>query len=87
MAAIDTPHIEGLRGMLVHVGLGTPLSRAFVAGTFVGLAAYALKLPSVAFDEKGQMRPLALVSQEPTATNYHFLAVPVTAAAAAFLFI
>ena len=36
-------------------------------------------------DEDGQMRPLALVSSAPTATNTHFLAVPL-AAAVAYLF-
>ena len=86
MAAIDEPRIEGLRGILVKVGLANPSSRAFVAGVAVGIGAYALKCPSQCFDEDGQMRPLALVSSAPTATNTHFLAVPLAAAAVAYLF-
>ena len=87
MAAMEEPRIEGVRGIMVYAGLGTPLSRAFVAGTAVGIAAYALKWPRDSFDEKGEMRPLSLVSKDPTATNAHFLAVPLGAALATYLFI
>lgn len=86
MATTPEPAIEGIRGIAVYCGLGTPAARAFVVGTMVGLAAYAVKQPAMSFDEEGKMRPLALVSKAPTATNAHFLAVPLTAAAAAFLF-
>lgn len=86
MAAMQDPVIEGTRGVLVNMGLATPLSRAFVAGTAVGIAAYAVKWPTAAFDEEGNMRPLSLVSKDPTATKVHFLAVPLGAAALAFLF-
>jgi hypothetical protein len=78
--------VEGIRGMLVKVGLGAPTSRAFVAATLIGLGAYALKLPGPCFDEKGEMRPLKLVSSAPTATNVHFLVVPLSVATVAFLF-
>ena len=86
MAAIEEPVIEGVRGVLVKVGLATPLSRAFVIGTAVGLAAYAVGFPKASFDEKGEMRPLSLVSSAPTATKNHFLAVPIGAAALAYTF-
>lgn len=86
MAGVDPPAIEGFRGVLVQAGLASPASRAFVIGTAIGLGAYALKIPKVSFDEKGNMRPLALVSKDPTATNSHFLAVPIAAAAVAYLF-
>ena len=86
MATFDTPAIEGTRGVLVNMGLGTPLSRAFVAGSVIGIAAYVLKLPRTCFDEDGEMRPFAVVSKAPTATNAHFLAVPVAAAALAYVF-
>lgn len=86
MAATEPPSIEGMRGILVHVGLATPLSRAFVAGTAMGIAAYAVKWPTAAFDEEGNMRPLSLVSKDPTATKVHFLAVPLGAAALVYLF-
>ena len=80
------PVIEGSRGVLVKVGLATPSSRAFVVGTAVGLGAYALGMPKVSFTEDGQMRPLKHVSSSPDATYAHFLAVPLTAAAIAFVF-
>jgi len=86
MASIEEPVIEGFRGVAVKMGLATPLSRAFVVGTAAGLAAYAVKWPAVAFDQKGQMRPLAVVSRDPTATNTHFLVVPLAAASIAYLF-
>jgi len=86
MAGIEPPTIEGLRGVLVQAGLASPLSRAFVAGTVVGIAAYAVKWPRDSFNEEGSMRPLSLVSKDPTATNSHFLAVPLGAAAIAYLF-
>ena len=86
MAAMQDPVIEGTRGVLVNMGLATPLSRAFVAGTAVGIAAYAVKWPTAAFDEEGNMRPLSLVSKDPTATKVHFLAVPLGAAALVYLF-
>ena len=86
MASMEAPHIEGFRGVLVQAGLATPASRAFVVGTFAGIGAYMLKMPRAAFDDKGEMRPLAFVSSAPTATNTHFLVVPVTAAALAYLF-
>ena len=84
--ASEPPVIEGMRGVLVQAGLGTPLSRAFVAGTAVGVLAYATGMPKCSFDEKGEMRPFALITNAPTATNYHFLAVPLIAGGIAFLF-
>jgi hypothetical protein len=86
MAGTQPPQIEGLRGILVYSGLGTPLARAFVAGTVVGLGVYAAKLPVASFDEKGEIRPFKPFSKAPNATNAHFLAVPIGAAALAFLF-
>tara|TARA_B100000212_G_scaffold342571_1_gene330725 strand:- start:2145 stop:2408 length:264 start_codon:yes stop_codon:yes gene_type:complete len=86
MAAIEPPVIEGMRGVMVKVGLATPMSRAFVAGTIVGLAAYAVGWPQASFDEKGEMRPFSLVSKAPNATTHHFLAVPLGAAAIAYVF-
>ena len=86
MAAIEEPVIEGMRGVLVNVGLATPLSRAFVAGTVVGLSAYMIGYPQSSFDEKGEMRPFSLLSKAPNATTNHFLAVPLGAAAIAYIF-
>lgn len=86
MAAIEEPVIMGARGVLVKMGLASPMSRAFVAGTVVGLGAYAVGYPQSSFDEKGEMRPFSLVSSAPTATTNHFLAVPLGAALIAYLF-
>ena len=83
---MEEPQILGSRGMLVQMGLGKPFARAFVVGTVVGMAAYAMKMPSSAFDEEGKMRPLKYVSKDPSATAAHFLAVPLTAAAVAYVF-
>ena len=78
--------IRGSRGVMVHMGLGQPASRAFVVGAVAGAVALAVKFPAAAFREDGSMKPLAVLSAEPDATNTHFLLVPVVAAAAAFLF-
>ena len=82
----EEPVIEGMRGVMVRAGLGTPLSRAFVAGAVIGLGAYAVGFPKSAFDEDGEMRPFSMLSKAPTATTNHFLVVPLGAAAIAFLF-
>jgi len=78
--------IRGSRGVMVHMGLGQPATRAFVVGAVAGAVALAVKFPAAAFREDGSMKPLAVLSAEPDATNTHFLLVPVVAAAAAFLF-
>lgn len=87
---MEKPVIEGLPGMLVVAGLGTPIKRAFVAATVVGLAAYALKQPGISFeedtDDNKQVRPFKLVSRAPTATYYHFLGVPLGAGVVTYLF-
>lgn len=83
---MDPPVINGARGLLVKAGLATPASRAFVVGSVVGMSAYALGVPRATFTDSGQMRPLAFVSKDPEATNYHFLAVPLGAAALTLLF-
>jgi len=79
--------IVGLPGYLASIGLDTPLKRAFVAGSLVGMGAYALRVPRAAFDEEDKMRPLKLLSAAPTATHTHFLVVPLTAAVLASVFI
>jgi len=78
--------VDGIRGMLVQMGLGTPSSRAFTVGGIVGVAMYALGLPKESFTDEGEMRPLKALSPHPSATNVHFLVVPVGATVAAYLF-
>ncbi len=78
--------VDDLRGILVKVGLGQPVSRAFVIGTVAAGVAYIAKFPGAAFREDGSMKPLKLLSPEPDATTTHFLLVPLIAAGAAYLF-
>lgn len=87
MASNATPKIEGLPGIMVYSGLGTPFARAFVVGALSGVALYAVGMPRACFDdEDGGMRPFKLLSSAPTATYAHFLALPVVLGGAAFLF-
>ena len=67
--------IKGAPGVLVHMGLGQPMSRAFVAGAVVGAVSLVAKYPQAAFRDDGSMKPLSLLSAEPDATNTHFLLV------------
>ena len=78
--------VSDIRGVLVTLGLGQPISRAFVVGSIAGGVAYLAGLPKMAFRDDGSMKPLKALSPEPDATNIHFLLVPVAAAGAAFLF-
>jgi hypothetical protein len=66
------------------VGMSQPISRAFVAASVTGVAAYAYKSPYF-FDEDGALRPWKPVSKSPSATHMHFLTVPVTAGIVAYL--
>lgn len=77
---------RGLRGVLVQLGLAKPSSRAFVTGVFAAGLCYVAKYPREAFRRDGSIRPSALFSTEPDATDIHFLYVPIGAAAAAYLF-
>ena len=78
--------VSGIRGVMVKLGLGSPLARGFVAGAVVAGATYLAKFPSAAFRDDGSMRPLKLLSPDPEATTTHFLLVPAVGAAAVFLF-
>jgi hypothetical protein len=82
----EPAQVNGIRGVLVMCGLGTPLARAFVAGTVVGIVAFAAGLPKSAFTEDGQLRPQAGLSNDPEACDYHFLVVPLSVALAVGLF-
>ena len=85
MAAEAPNQVDGMRGVLVMCGLGHPLARAFVAGTLVGIVAFTAGLPKSAFTEAGELRPQRGLSNDPQATNYHFLVVPLTAAFITYL--
>lgn len=79
-------NVQGTRGALVMLGLGDPLSRGIVAAALGALVAFAIKLPSSAFTDEGDMRPFKLVSVDPQATYAHFLIAPVAVGTAAYLF-
>lgn len=82
---MDEAENIGVRGALVALGLGTPFKRAFVAGVLVGIVAFTAGLPKSAFTDAGELRPQRGLSNDPEATNYHFLAVPLSAALITFL--
>tara|TARA_X000000368_G_scaffold418069_1_gene416405 strand:- start:1428 stop:1685 length:258 start_codon:yes stop_codon:yes gene_type:complete len=78
--------ITDVRGMLVKLGLGHPISRAFVAGVGAAGAAFVVKYPGESFRDDGSIKPLKWLSPSPDATNTHFLLVPAVAAGAVYLF-
>ena len=82
---MDEAEDIGVRGALVVLGLGTPFKRAFVTGVLVGIVAFTAGLPKSAFTDAGELRPQRGLSNDPEATNYHFLAVPLSAALITFL--
>ena len=84
MAEVETTTI-GPRDILVALGLRTPLSRAFVASVLVGIVAFTAGFPKSAFTEEGELRPQRGLSNDPQATDYHFLVVPLTAAFITYL--
>ena len=82
---VDEAEDIGVRGALVALGLATPFRRAFVVGTLVGIVAFTAGLPKSAFTEAGELRPQRGLSNDPQATDYHFLVVPLTAAFITYL--
>ena len=49
---MDGPEINGARGVMVYMGLGHPVTRAFLAAAVVGSIAYVTGLPRSSFDEE-----------------------------------
>ena len=84
MGTVQT--VDDMRGVLVKLGLGQPVSRAFVVAAVAAGIAYIGGFPKASFREDGSMKPLKDLSPEPDATTTHFLLVPTVAAAAAYLF-
>ena len=84
---IPSASINGYRGLMVYLGLASPLSRAFVTGAGVAAIQYVTKAPTAAFDEDGAIRPWSLMNpQNPESTDQHFLIVPLGVATAVYLF-
>ena len=75
-----------LRGRLAMIGLGSPLSRAALAGAIVGGASYCSAEPKMFFRKNGTARPWTMTSAEPDAMQCPFFLVPLTAAVAVYLF-
>jgi len=84
MTTIET--VDGMRGIMVKMGLGQPASRAFVAMAVAAGVLYAAGKPAAAFREDGSMKPLAMLSAELDATTTHFLLIPSAVGVAAWLF-
>lgn len=74
--------IEGWRGVMVHVGLGTPMRRFVAATLATGLVSYTFKVPRAAFRQDGSPRPAAQFSGARDATAWHFLLTPLLVGAA-----
>jgi len=83
---MDEVEAIGTRGILVALGLRTPLKRAFVASVLVGIVAFTAGFPKSAFTEEGELRPQRGLTRDPQATNYHFLVTPLSAGLVVFLF-
>ena len=83
---MDEAESIGTRDILVTLGLRTPLSRAFVASVLVGIVAFTAGFPKTAFTEEGELRPQRGLTNDPRATNYHFLVSPLSAGLVVFLF-
>lgn len=83
---VQSASIDGVRGVLVYLGLGHPLQRAVTAGAIAAGIQYVTKSPKAAFDESGSIRPHRMFSVSPGATDTHFLMIPVVVATAAYLF-
>ena len=69
------------------LGLGTPVSRAFVAFVASATALYAAGLPKEAFDEQHNIRPFEPLTSGPNGVlTQHFLVLPTAIATAVFFF-
>lgn len=71
--------------LMVKLGLATPSSRAFVAGSVAVGLAYLAGYPKTAFRENGTLKPIGFMGSGPTKGTPDFLYLPVAVAAAAFL--
>jgi hypothetical protein len=78
--------IEGWRGKMVVVGMATPASRAFCAGTAAAALMFACGVPSQAYKRDGSLAPPTQLSTDPQATGTHFIFYPVLIAATVYCF-
>lgn len=79
--------VQDWRDVMVLVGLGQPLARAFVAGVGTATLLYATGTPSAGFRDDGSIKPFSLLSPGPDSVgSKHFLVLPVAIAGAVYLF-
>lgn len=71
---------------MVLMGLRLPSQRAVFAGTCAAGICYVTQTPAEAFNEDGSVRAWSVTSDDPHATDIHFLMVPLAVATAAYLF-
>lgn len=83
---VASAQINGFRGMMVYLGLGSPIQRAIVAGALASGISYVAKMPRDAFDEDGRLKKWAPMSIGEDTTDTHFLMCPLAAAALVFVF-
>ena len=87
MPVLEQPVIEGWRGVMVSMGLGTPGKRALTAMLATGAVAYVTKYPQAAFRADGTMKPARITgSAAADAADRHFLLTPLTVGVAVYLF-
>lgn len=78
--------IEGWRGMMVKLGLGSPGARGITAAAVSAVVAYAVGFPSASFRKDKSLKYWSLVKPGPDSTHAHFLVVPLVVGTAAYLF-
>ena len=72
--------------VMASIGLGQPISRAFVAAVATASLFYLTSFPKDAFREDGTCRPFALFVPGPdSVTGKHFLVAPLIVGATVFL--
>ena len=86
MPLIEQSVVEGWRGVLVTVGLASPMKRGLTAVLLSGALLYTLKYPRTAFREDGSIRPATFQSRAADATDTHFLLTPLAIGGAVCLF-
>lgn len=78
--------IEGPRGMMVKLGLGSPGARAITSAALAATVAYAVGFPASSFNKDKSLKYWSLVKPGPDSTHAHFLVVPLVVGTAVFLF-
>lgn len=79
--------MQDWRDVMVVMGLGTPASRAFVAGVAATGLLYSSGYPKEAFREDGTIKPFGPLTPGPDGVSQkHFLVLPLVVATSVYLF-